>query len=130
MNTKLLRKVQKHILAEPRRLNMDCILIRDLDTEDTDNPLCGTVGCIAGWAWVISGKKGDDFNLADAGKELALRPIEQDRLFTEPKYAWEGCHSTWPIDFAKAYRAASDAETRAEVTSKRIDHFIKTKGRE
>ena len=54
MNTRLLRKVQKHILEEPRRLNMDIILDDRVSARDPKNPPCGTVGCIAGWAIVLA----------------------------------------------------------------------------
>jgi hypothetical protein len=58
MNVKLLRKIQKHILEEPRRLDMDVVLVKDIDPASwRDAPPCGTVGCIAGWACALSGKR-------------------------------------------------------------------------
>jgi hypothetical protein len=51
MNVPLLRKVKKHILAEPRRLEMNNWAV-NVDEEEAP---CGTQACIAGWA-VILGK--------------------------------------------------------------------------
>jgi hypothetical protein len=102
MNKELLMKVAKHVLAEPNRLDMNHLLIKDLipgghymyaddDDSDHDVPPCGIVGCIAGWSVVIS--SGDDvikrsIEYWGAGtKALELTPVQADRLFREPKRA-------------------------------------------
>lgn len=137
MNTKLLRKVQKHILAEPRRLDMN-VLGYTLDVIEKTDPPCGTVGCIAGWAALLQNEKW--FELSNAEKEglmdwtegetaLKLTTEEAHRLFIEPKYAETEIHA-WPLKFATRYLKAKTPRQRAKVTSDRIDHFIKTKGRE
>lgn len=59
MNIPLLRKVSEHILAEPRRVNMNIGLYQFGDVSipgwHRNKPPCGTIGCIAGWAARLSG---------------------------------------------------------------------------
>ena len=147
MNVKLLRKVQKHILAVPERLDMDLICDK-VNPEDNGAPPCGAVGCIAGWAHMLTMDKfpvtENEFEQADndawkeGQKKLELDLREAERLFTEPKFYGLSTldeedvnyQETWPANFAKRYLNAKTAKGRAKVTSDRIDHFIKTKGRE
>ncbi len=60
-NVKLLRRVVKHIMAEPLRLNMDNYAMdfpKSMSQEDPDlYPKCGTQGCIAGWAVMLTDTK-------------------------------------------------------------------------
>lgn len=130
MNVKLLRKVQKHILEEPRRINMNTV-ISYVDPSDKESPPCGTVGCIAGWTNILS--RNPDGYMYDAAAALDLNPAQKRRLFTEPFYTGKKkfpADTTWPAKFAARYEKAKTAKTRAKVTSERIDHFIKTKGKE
>jgi hypothetical protein len=136
VNTRLLRRVQKHILAEPRRLNMDCLL-DSVSVERKTNPPCGTVGCIAGWAaFLTQGAAAHVSSESWLGAQdaLALTSEQALRLFVEPKYAVEKSlyygDETWPLKFARKYLSAKTARQRAKVTAARIDHFIATKGAE
>lgn len=119
MNVKLLRKVKDHILEEPKRLFMPCILVEDTRGFDKDRiPPCGTMGCIAGWACFLSGEAADAGG-KEAARLLKIDDVQATRLFFDyggKKYepAWGG-HGT-----------AEEAELIAE----RIEHFIKTKGQE
>lgn len=122
MNVKLLRKVKKHILEEPKRLNMYEGLIADSSVP------CGTAGCIAGWACVLDAR----ISVPKAGFEpwgtisrqakdaLGLADDQAFRLFR----SW-----MWPDKFASDFDEA-DKATQAKVTAARIDHFIKTNGEE
>src|SRR5712671_5400107 len=57
LNVALLRKVKRHMLADPRRLQMSQALYV---TRGKNAPHCGTVGCIAGWVVALSrAKKGE-----------------------------------------------------------------------
>ena len=63
MNTRLLRKIQKHILAEPKRFDMTDWVMRgkpgsllEAGEQEIEVPKCGTVACIGGWACLLSGK--------------------------------------------------------------------------
>jgi hypothetical protein len=126
MNVKLLRKVAKHILAEPKRLDMTDWGY--LDSTSRLAPACGTVCCIAGWAAVLHNPdraKMEFENLIWQADEpgtngLQLTPEESDRLFHI---------QGWPSDFRAAYWNQPRG-SRAEITVARIEHFIKTKGRE
>ncbi len=120
MNVELLRRVQAHILEEPRRLNMDH-WIRTGQT-GPDSPACGTTACIAGWALELDGKDPSLlFADVDAAKTLGITPMQGERLFFV---------GSWPSSFVTRYDDASHDNVRAVVASERIDHFIATKGRE
>lgn len=130
MNVELLNRVKQHILEEPRRLDMDTIKCK-VDPTLEKNPPCGTVGCIAGWATILS----PDFERKISPEwenEQELLGISQEqayRLFTEPKFRLiRGEGLGWPADLADAYRVANTAKERAEVTARRIDRFIETNG--
>lgn len=138
MNVKLLRKVKKHILEEPKRLNMDFYG----SAYCNDAPACGTVGCIAGWSALLSlAKIPEDryerpalMKPEKAEAALEITHNQAERLFNEPWIVYgprkqEG-HLGWPVNFAKQYLEAETPEYRAKITAARIEHFIKTKGRE
>lgn len=118
MNVRLLRKVKDHILAEPRRLDMS-VLMSFPSGESA--PPCGTVGCIAGWANYLEGGSRGGILTATKLLELGRGYARRDRLFFIV---------FWPGNFSTRYINAKDAKTRAEVTAERIEHFIKTKGKE
>ena len=135
MNVKLLRKIQKHILAEPRRLAM-CDWIQrgkpgqELTFQDGSvigqtYAECGTAACIAGWAVILSSKrtpKDSDTVLDRAIKILGITEYQSDSLFLRSL--------GWPQKFSQAYLAAKTPSGKARVAVRRIDHFIKTKGAE
>jgi hypothetical protein len=140
MNVKLLRKVKRHILAEPKRLDMDFVASEIIAGPRA--PRCGTVGCIAGWSAllaspVIPATVAGRLALMgwDSGKKaLELTESEVNRLFNEPWLVYgprkrDGAVG-WPEKFAKAYLGAKTPRQRAGITARRIEHFIKTKGRE
>jgi hypothetical protein len=129
MNVKLLRKVKDHILAEPLRLYMPSFHYQgsDKEVEFFDGPSgeslgkrplakCGTAACIGGWVCALSGE-------AHFSSERATELLEIDDqmagnlFFSNP----EGFDGIWTGD--------GTLET-AKLTAARIEHFIKTKGRE
>lgn len=85
----LLTAIRHVILREPRRYNQGNWLERTPKGKKLASyePSCGTVGCIAGWAIVLTRKRGEDgsfdsFNVARlAQKLLGLSPSQADRLF-------------------------------------------------
>lgn len=143
MNAEPLLKIKEHILAEPRRINMDYIVLnREYGHWWYGNfPECGTVACIAGWGRILF-----DPNWRSNLPELLgsmdftqrLLGIDKDsgnRLFLD---------ADWPLEFQdkldRAKRAVECAEVvemldaalaeYAAVVGARIDHFIATDGRE
>jgi hypothetical protein len=126
VNVSLLRKVQKHILAEPKRFDMGNFGY--LLPEGDGGPKCGTVGCIAGWAVLLDGNKKaigtwEVTKLVgeEEGKDsLELTELQKDRLFFL---------SGWPKKFHDKYFGHS-REEQAKIAAARIEHFIRTKGKE
>lgn len=134
MNVKLLRKVKRHILEEPKRLDMNTFVSRRMSWRpEEERPECGTVACVAGWAVLldrIDKGKGlprrvdNSFYMRvalNAGALLGLSYEESNRLFM---------FSGWPKELDHAYYAATTPRQRARVTARRIELFIKTKGAE
>ena len=143
MNVKLLREVEKRILAEPRRFDMmtfgDKLDKEAIEALGEEAPPCGTVACIAGHVdWMthprlfaasvaIDRFARDDSIVERAAKELGLNRFElsQDtyagRLFFDDE---------WPKKFQAAFSKAKTPLQRAKVAVKRIEHFIKTNGKE
>lgn len=145
----LLRKVEKQILDEPRRLDMNQWGITNEPNEQF--PACKTQGCIAGWTCMLSDKglwkslvqksrSGDyterrlDMFLPGfvpsekAAKLLNLTEKQADNLFYFK--LWKSGVSGWPEKYSNAYDKAKTPAGRARATVNRIEHFIKTDGAE
>src|SRR5216684_5835607 len=83
MNVKLLRKVAKHILAEPRRIYMEQYCVRSSDAP------CGTAGCIAAWGAILGGEANRTQDcwqpkigwFIDGLTALSLNEVQANRLF-------------------------------------------------
>ena len=85
MNTKLLRRIQKQILKEPRQFDMIGLFNTTLPWKI---PNCGTAACIAGWALCLSKHVTPEIadrsglaTLINAQRLLRLRQSEATRLF-------------------------------------------------
>lgn len=149
MNTRLLRKIQKEILAEPLRFDMRLWL-----DQTSDVAPCGAAACIAGWAVLmdLQQKQGIDWREA-AGKAQAKEQNTVKGFYffdrarkllalTDPQGRRLFFLERWPTKFIRAYhdrwdhcckgpgRRQQAAVKMAALTVKRIDHFIATKGRE
>ncbi len=124
MNVKLLRKVAKHILAEPKRYAFGWV-------QQSSAVPCGTKACIAGWTILLGARlrksfdengqliipkslwrRGFGYYSGPASKLLKINHAQASRLFVN-----------WPSQFDNLW---GDAATAV----KRIEHFIKTKGKE
>lgn len=129
MNIALLSDIKANILAVPETFRMESWFRSDI------NAPCGTTGCIAGHAVAIG-------CAAKTLKEIA-KQYRADFLYSPtPRYAGELLQlddqqrsrlfylSSWPFSFRLDYCRAENAPERVQVTARRIDHFIKTKGRE
>lgn len=143
---RLLRKVEAHILEEPKRYNQNtvCEIYSPARIKQRKGwggdvsfiPPCGTVACIGGWVNVLSGHRRSK-NLDLAKKTLGLTEEQSDRLFAgicyEPEFDCVELGDTsrqWPERFQVAYFKARTAAGRARVAVRRIEHFIKTGGAE
>ena len=123
MNVKLLRRVKKHILEEPRRFAMGTWQsygepkteaaiglswnARNPYENEQKFPECGTIACIGGWAEYFE----HNSQIREWGGKLISA-------------------SLWPDKFYTRYAKAKTARTRAKIAAERIDHFIATKGAE
>lgn len=145
---RLLRKVQKFLIEEPRRFNMfDGITLTEGLVNKPYNrlvptvclleePPCGTACCIAGAGYAIandvifdhthvSWRKIDDFF-----QERYNMPIEfRERLFFTGQMVSPGS-DCWPYLYSKMYSEAKTPLERACVGVARIEHFIATDGLE
>lgn len=127
LNTKLLRKVKKHILEEPKRLAMIHWSKRGLPGTQLKSegwgeeptrtfPPCGTVGCIAGWACMLSGMySGSSYEGGD------LLGIPDSTSLRNSLFIVED----WPEPIRSEYICATTPERRAKLAAKRINLFIK-----
>lgn len=132
MNKELLTRVMKAIKKHP--LNTEMVL-HWVTHEDTVSP-CGTAGCIAGWTVAEarlrnlrnSPRAGPGSSLVEkqAAFLLGLEPAQANRLFMVGQ---------WPKEFRERHGEdeAYDEDVRlhrSKVVVERIEHFIKTDGRE
>jgi hypothetical protein len=124
VNVKLLRKVKQHILKEPKRFLMSTIDTHGEPGQRTGYggvfAKCGTAACICGWAGILSGINTCDIRFRNVAKILGLNGPQADRLFEPGK---------WPLEFQGGTNDDGKRET-ARIAAKRIEHFIKTKGKE
>lgn len=122
LNVRLLRRIKRNFLNEPKRLFMGGYIYHGApgkrfigDNGKQYFPKCGTVGCIAGWACLLSGNGEPTFAYEPAAELLQLeRPAT---LFFE---------DSWPEPFASQYQLAKSAAKRAEIVAERIEHLITT----
>lgn len=148
INKKLLLKVRDHVLEAPDKINMG-VWARDGDgqimsyvypTDDREYK-CASVGCIAGWACLLSPKKVVEHNgvfIDTAAADFLNISWEQ-----RPRLFYVG---DWPLRFRKRLlhdpngewgESASEnlklkpgTKSYARVVAARIDHFIATDGAE
>jgi hypothetical protein len=107
INTRLLRRIQKHILTIPKKLfDMD----NWSEVVFNRGKECGTAHCIGGWACALKGSK--YFGHADAKALLGLDDEQATRLFMG---------DSWPRGFGGWKATPQQAVAR-------IDKFIESKG--
>lgn len=131
INVRLLRRIQRAIMAEPKRLDMGDWLVRGqqrIQQNGLKEPDCGTVGCIAGWAAVLD-KTSDPKKFEDA--EVSWMRADQILGLTHEQGNALFYTDEWPEKFFDKLDALKE-QTRAyaRVVCQRIDHFIKTNGAE
>lgn len=130
LNVRLLRKIQKHILEEPRRLKMDNAVVlkkgsersfmSDFRTTQQLFPACGTAACIAGWAVILSGRMTAE--KVDCSDPYSIRREADDVLGAcLPIGDWMSnplfFSGSWPEPFSSDYRAADTPRKRAKIAA-------------
>ena len=135
INVELLEKVKAKIREEPRRMDMADWgrVIDPRRIEGDDNlPPCGTVGCIAGWAEILSG--GNVTGMVTGFNRIVppppFHPIKE-------RIAWSEAESRlcltvdWPPDLKRRLEDSDPGTSEyAEIVCERIDRFIATDGKE
>jgi len=135
----ILRKVKKHILEEPKRLDMENWLIVGDNVRiiyGRNAPACGTVGCIAGWVNVLGNSNYDynyfsSYRIAENAAEIlkiSYYPnyINEKYIITQGNLAQLFVLHSWPSKYLNAYKKAKSPAGRARVTANRIEYFIWT----
>lgn len=128
MNIELLEKVKPSLRKEPRQFNMNRFFYSN---PNSNIPNCGTSACIAGHTIAVYNNVNlkeareklndrNENNLYDSCEDLAIKLLDlteeqADRLFFFNK---------WPLQFQKNH------PNNVEQACARIDHFIKTEGKE
>ncbi len=129
LNTELLLKIKQYILLEPRRCNMSAWMCkRDMKSlwehYGQAEPPCGTVGCIAGWALMLTNEEvyGQHLCIAErAASALGLSYEKADRLFLP--------YSRWPESWRmKLIEHKIGSPEYAQVVADYIDYFIEKEG--
>jgi hypothetical protein len=144
-----LRWVEKQILAEPKRLDMDCVVefmsVGNVKNDKEYTPKCGTQACIAGWYGLkqfgklvqkteqyenwTTGKmrKGTIWSWKLNTKRDLLTFMRKDLKLSEEVAASVFYTSEWPNPFHDEFMYAyGDKKKEAEITVKRIEHLIHT----
>lgn len=116
LNVKLLEKIKKHLKEEPKRYHQGK-WVEEVSVWDANAPACGTVGCIAGWAVLLSVPKkrwSFWFRREESIKDRASKLLGLDYNQTNYLFA-AGNQMDWtgPAGVAEA--------------CKKIDHIIKGK---
>lgn len=137
-NITLLRRIQKHILEEPRRFFMQGVVETGEPGKPFENssygdlskiaPPCGTAACIHGWTALLCGKTPKETrNLSFRWSEdkLGIKRDTRRGMFWEQHYLFYS--SDWPHSFASRYAKAKTPSSRAKIAAERIEHLI-TKG--
>lgn len=141
MNIRKLRKLQRWILAEPRRFNMTQ-WAAELEVINEQKPPCDTVGCLAGMACHMeAGKLESDSSIVtrkdgirkyiplEAARILDLDNAQAGNLFLLSD-SWSADFSgSWPPIWESRYYQAKTLKGKARVAARYIDFFIKKKGK-
>ncbi len=129
----ILRKVAKHILAEPKRLNMaDWIIRKRIPKQKQHDGFagnikeygfarCNTAACIAGWIMLLyDGKNADAVSASIRAREILGLDL------------YTGGHDlfavdTWDQPYQSKYMESTTVLDKAKVAAAYINHYIKTR---
>lgn len=143
LNIPMLRRIQAHILEEPRRLNMSTWGKCGLEPGDEIDrnyeqgiaggdfhcltpqscPPCGTAGCLAGWTVMLEAL---DRGVRPYFGQCSMADVEAVRILgldakEAPKLFYP---DNWDSDFWSEYKQATTPLELADITSRYIDWFI------
>jgi hypothetical protein len=126
---RILRRVARHILAEPLRYDQNATVEHGIPGEFRTGfnrivPECGTVACIGGWIALLGAKNPKRVRSLQPPKLARTLGVPLENMcyliaFVRNNYGWPEKHRT-------AYNRANTPRQRAKVAARRIEHFIKT----
>jgi hypothetical protein len=130
---RLLRRVARHILAEPLRYEQNEIICKLQPTDRTymgrKLPLCRTVACIGGWLELLGGRRrrpgpGEALSYSWGARKLGVTTEQYGDLvqYTDQDHP----HYGWPDQFAARYNRAKSPLAKVRIANERIEHFIRT----
>jgi hypothetical protein len=128
---RLLRRVAKHILAEPLRYEQDAIIERGTPGDVLHDlgchiiPKCRTVACIGGWMALLTAKNPHRVTTLSVPKLQRALGVPRDNVFALIAFTWTRIGG-WPDRFREAYNNARTPRAKARIAVRRIEHFIKT----
>lgn len=132
MDIKLLKRVRDRIAARPRQFVMRRLF--DDRTESDHKPShCGTACCILGWGIVLQdSEKRSPKEFAQLFELHELSYFSTRNVFgiswaEGDKLVWA---DNWPEPFRTQFSKAKTDAQHARIAVRRINHFIKTKGKE
>lgn len=127
MNVELLKRVADVILARPYDFDMNNFegpAVESYQVKERERS-CGTVACIGGWAAALDKGLVDPIVIDEPftfySNVLDLDLQQASRLLLQ---------SGWPYGYLKAYKKAETDQERGEAAYDRIQHFLKTEGKE
>ena len=138
LNVRLLRRIQRHILAEPGRLDMSS-WAQDVSSR-ASAPSCGTTACIAGWAVILT--EASKRKIRNLTKQLPYEIVPDNYTFDEDAAARllgfdseNGAPSLflvakWPLRIRARYETGRTPAARAKAASDAIDWAIKEHAKE
>lgn len=135
MSKRLLRRVARHILEEPRRFDMGDWAYDHPKSEG--GPACNTTACIAGWSLLLK-QEPKVRALTLGNSDLLEKLIFGSRSTSDPMRrgaealgiprrlaAGLFLSHCWEPPFDDAYRSARSYRAEAEVAVRYIDHICK-----
>jgi hypothetical protein len=126
---RLLRRVAKHILADPLRYEQDYMIEHGAPGELLEDglivPKCGTIACIGGWLAILNAKNPKRVKTFNVRTLATVLGVTRKQVFRLIAFTWTSTNG-WPARFSNRYKEAGTAKQKAKVAVQRIEHFIRT----
>lgn len=127
LNTNMLERIISVLETDPRCLYMHGWVYRlphEANVTRRPIPTCGTIGCIAGWAWLLNAPEGIPSENPGGGvvsrgalEILGITKEQGDKLFFI---------MNWPLEYSERYdQADSDPEKETRVTIDLLREVVK-----
>lgn len=115
------------ITAEPLRLDMQIVCLRDpaaVSVRYNKSPVCGTVGCIAGWALTLNGKttpQETNYGVTwYAAELLGLDSTQEEELFQPRRLMGSNQQTAQHAERVVAHIRKFQKKYRAQLIAKQV----------